>query len=410
MPDPRYTAGIDWRARMQRARATRDRSRYVEGPDASPYLAAADVMVTDHSSVGFEYLVLDRPLIVFDAPGLVEAARINPEKVALLRSAATVVRDVDELAAAARAELAQPGRLSIERRRVAARDVLRARPAPRPARWRSSASCSPPRCAARSRCGARPTRSRSAEVSRDCRHRTPSPAATLDATVLIATYNRAALLDETLTWLARMRVSPALTWEVDRHRQQLDRRHARRRRAPHRRVPRPPALSLRRTAGPLERAQRGHRAGRGIGARVHGRRRARRRWMARCGRDAAARAGSLARVHRRARAADLGGGSAGVARPDARRSLGHDRHPESRRPPRSSTRKRRKVPLGANMAVAARRVRARSAASGRISDAAADGWCSDRKCRSCCCAPAPRGCAACTCRRCRSTITCRRAV
>ncbi|HVL68582.1 MAG TPA: glycosyltransferase [Vicinamibacterales bacterium] len=36
----------------------------------------------------------------------------------------------------------------------------------------------------------------------------------LDATVLIATYNRAALLDETLQWLARMRVSPALAWEV----------------------------------------------------------------------------------------------------------------------------------------------------------------------------------------------------
>lgn len=36
----------------------------------------------------------------------------------------------------------------------------------------------------------------------------------LDATVLIATYNRAALLDETLTSLARMRVSPALTWDA----------------------------------------------------------------------------------------------------------------------------------------------------------------------------------------------------
>jgi len=36
----------------------------------------------------------------------------------------------------------------------------------------------------------------------------------MDATVLIATYNRAALLDETLTSLARMRVSPALRWEA----------------------------------------------------------------------------------------------------------------------------------------------------------------------------------------------------
>ena len=36
----------------------------------------------------------------------------------------------------------------------------------------------------------------------------------LDATVLIATFNRATLLDETLTWLTRMTVSPSRTWEV----------------------------------------------------------------------------------------------------------------------------------------------------------------------------------------------------
>jgi hypothetical protein len=118
-PDPRYSGGIDWRARMARLERP-GRVRYVEGPDASPYLAAADVMVTDHSSVGFEYLVLDRPLLVFDAPGLAEAARINPEKIGLLRSAATVVRTPAELAAAARAERSNPARLSPARRRVAA--------------------------------------------------------------------------------------------------------------------------------------------------------------------------------------------------------------------------------------------------------------------------------------------------
>ena len=116
--DPRYTAGIDWRARM-RALEARYGVHYVEGPDASPYLAAADVLVTDHSSVGFEYLVLDRPLIVFDVPGLIEAARINPQKVDLLRRAARVVRTAGELTQAVSEELARPGRLSVERRRVA---------------------------------------------------------------------------------------------------------------------------------------------------------------------------------------------------------------------------------------------------------------------------------------------------
>jgi hypothetical protein len=120
-PDPRYNAGIDWRARFAALvqRAGPGRLHFAEVADASPLLAAAAVMITDHSSVGFEYLVLDRPLIVFDAPDLAGAARINLEKVALLRSAATVVRTADEAARAAAHAVAEPGALGAARRRVA---------------------------------------------------------------------------------------------------------------------------------------------------------------------------------------------------------------------------------------------------------------------------------------------------
>ena len=123
-PDPRYNAGIDWRARFTSLAASRPgRIAYVEGTDSSPLLAASDIMVTDHSSVGFEYCVLDRPLIVFDAPDLPSAARINPEKVALLRSAATIVKTANETPAAASEALAAPGRMS-DRRRQIARDLF----------------------------------------------------------------------------------------------------------------------------------------------------------------------------------------------------------------------------------------------------------------------------------------------
>jgi hypothetical protein len=120
-PDPRYNGGIDWRRRFSAMEAAHERGsfRFVEAADASPLLAAADCMVTDHSSVGFEYLVLDRPLIVFDAPGLAAAARINPEKIALLRGAATVVRTAGELATAAVDALEHPSRQSDVRRKVA---------------------------------------------------------------------------------------------------------------------------------------------------------------------------------------------------------------------------------------------------------------------------------------------------
>jgi CDP-glycerol glycerophosphotransferase (TagB/SpsB family) len=123
-PDPRYNEGIDWRARFETmAAAARGQIAFATGADATPLLAAADVMITDHSSVGFEYLVLDRPLIVFDAPDLPRAARVNPEKVALLRSAATVVASPEDAGRAAIVALADPERLSAARRRVA-RDLF----------------------------------------------------------------------------------------------------------------------------------------------------------------------------------------------------------------------------------------------------------------------------------------------
>ena len=120
-PDPRYNAGIDWRARfaaVERAHA-KGRVCFTETADASPLLAVADVLVTDHSSIGFEYLVLDRPLIVYDAPDLARAARINEEKIVLLRSAATVGSTAAEVARLASAAVRLPHAQSNARRRVA---------------------------------------------------------------------------------------------------------------------------------------------------------------------------------------------------------------------------------------------------------------------------------------------------
>ena len=123
-PDPRYNEGIDWRARFEAmAAAASGRIAFATGADASPLLAAADVLVTDHSSVGFEFLLLDRPLVVFDAPDLARAARVNPEKVALLRSAATVASSAAEVVRAAMTEMSNPERLSAARRQVA-RDMF----------------------------------------------------------------------------------------------------------------------------------------------------------------------------------------------------------------------------------------------------------------------------------------------
>jgi hypothetical protein len=117
-PDPKYTGGIDWKARFKRFENS---GRFVLAAtgDSTPYVLASDAMVTDHSSIGFEFCVLDRPLIVFDVPGLARAARINPDKIALLGSAARVVRRTTDVALAVEIELEQPERLSAARQRAA---------------------------------------------------------------------------------------------------------------------------------------------------------------------------------------------------------------------------------------------------------------------------------------------------
>src|SRR5207302_8978897 len=113
----KFSGGIDWRARFAQLHEP-GRIAFVEWADSSPFLAASDVMVTDHSSVGFEFCLLDRPLIVFDAPDLVRVARINPDKVALLRSAARVVTRAEDVGPVAAEELASKDRLSAARHAV----------------------------------------------------------------------------------------------------------------------------------------------------------------------------------------------------------------------------------------------------------------------------------------------------
>jgi hypothetical protein len=117
-PDRRFNGGVDWRQRLHRFSAN-PAFLLARGGDSTPYLLASDLMVSDHSSIAFEFCILDRPVIVFDAPQLAAAARINPDKIALLRSAALVAHDQESLRGAVRTGLADPSAASPARRRVA---------------------------------------------------------------------------------------------------------------------------------------------------------------------------------------------------------------------------------------------------------------------------------------------------
>lgn len=60
------TGGINWFEKLKHIES--DKLRVVTGLDSNPYVAAADVLVTDVSSIAFDFLYLDKPVIYYDCP------------------------------------------------------------------------------------------------------------------------------------------------------------------------------------------------------------------------------------------------------------------------------------------------------------------------------------------------------
>jgi CDP-glycerol glycerophosphotransferase (TagB/SpsB family) len=118
--DPRefYSGGVDWVAQLN-AIMSRETAHLAAEADVCPYLAAADVMITDHSSAGFEYLLLDRPLVRIHVPELIRSSNINEEYVAMLIDASRSVTDAASAAQAVERALADPSAGSPSRRAVA---------------------------------------------------------------------------------------------------------------------------------------------------------------------------------------------------------------------------------------------------------------------------------------------------
>jgi hypothetical protein len=118
--DPQHanSGGVDWVSRLEPLLSSSG-GHLARGIDSCPYLAAADVMITDHSSVGFEYLLLDRPLVRIEVPTLLAEANVNPEYVKLLTEASTTVKTSAEAIGAVEQSLSRPRDKSETRRAVA---------------------------------------------------------------------------------------------------------------------------------------------------------------------------------------------------------------------------------------------------------------------------------------------------
>jgi CDP-glycerol glycerophosphotransferase (TagB/SpsB family) len=116
--DPRNSGGVNWVDRLNPILRKHDGHLAARGTIA-PYLVAADVMISDHSSAGFEYLLLDRPLIRIEMQELIKRTNIHPDYVDLLVKASTTVRNPQEMLRAVDSAYIDPTQLSAQRKAVA---------------------------------------------------------------------------------------------------------------------------------------------------------------------------------------------------------------------------------------------------------------------------------------------------
>jgi len=115
---------IDWAAEV--AALETDRLRLVRDPDVVPYLHAADLLLTDASSVSVEYTLMDRPIVFLDVPELLKDVVDRGGALDLEthgRKGGVVVGKPEEVVGAIAGGLADPGRHA-EARRATAKDVF----------------------------------------------------------------------------------------------------------------------------------------------------------------------------------------------------------------------------------------------------------------------------------------------
>ncbi len=108
-PHDHAKASIDWFERL--APLEDEHTRLLRTYDSIPALFAADVLISDASSIANEYLLTDRPLIFLDVPMLLDSAAGEDDRLDLEtwgRKGGRVVRDVVEAERAAADGIAKP--------------------------------------------------------------------------------------------------------------------------------------------------------------------------------------------------------------------------------------------------------------------------------------------------------------
>lgn len=107
----------DWRAKMSELEG--EGVAFIKEFDATPALLAADLLISDASSVANEYTLLNRPIVFIDVPELFQKYAATIDREDWGQSAGPVARSIPEIHEAIRRSLADPGEFQEERRRIA---------------------------------------------------------------------------------------------------------------------------------------------------------------------------------------------------------------------------------------------------------------------------------------------------
>ena len=106
--------GLQWCEVLSEFFLTHPNCHWIDAPDANSLLVAADVLVTDVSGIGFEYLLLNKPIIYYDSPEFFASSGTTGIEY-WGRSGGEIVKSGSELLAAVQRAMADPKRFSLER-------------------------------------------------------------------------------------------------------------------------------------------------------------------------------------------------------------------------------------------------------------------------------------------------------
>jgi hypothetical protein len=106
--------GKDWHELVKQQESRFANLRLAPGQDATPYLVASDLLISDASGVAYEFVLQNKPVIFFDVPELFEVYGTNGIHY-WARTCGDVVSDMESLRETVILNLREPSRKSEER-------------------------------------------------------------------------------------------------------------------------------------------------------------------------------------------------------------------------------------------------------------------------------------------------------